>query len=105
MRPPGDVLGQAAWPLLAKSLNCSTDNISSPNAAQAAAELERVRAAPASRIRALVNDPSVSWTFLPVDDGVTQLADADEARADGHIAKTPLLIGSNANEGTMWTGS
>ncbi|KAK8119225.1 para-nitrobenzyl esterase [Apiospora kogelbergensis] len=110
MDPPGDVLGPAAWPLLAKSLNCSSSaalgNVGVSMAAdQAAAELECVRAAPASSIRAFVNDPSVSWTFAPVNDGITQLADPDLARAEGHVAKIPLLIGTNANEGTMWTGS
>ncbi|KAK6828386.1 hypothetical protein PG987_011727 [Apiospora arundinis] len=56
-------------------------------------------------IRALVNDPSVSWTFVPVNDEITQLADPDRARAEGQIAKVPLLIGTNANEGTMSTGA
>ncbi|KAK8105675.1 Alpha/Beta hydrolase protein [Apiospora kogelbergensis] len=109
MDPPGDVLGPAAWPLLAKSLNCSSSaalgNVGVSMAAdQAAAELECVRAAPASSIRAFVNDPSVSWTFAPVNDGITQLADPDLARAEGHVAKIPLLIGTNANEGHIRSG-
>ncbi|KAK8868421.1 Alpha/Beta hydrolase protein [Apiospora arundinis] len=109
MDPPGDVLGPAAWPLLVKSLNCTSSaavgNNGTSTVAQAAAELECVRAAPASSIRALVNDPSVSWTFVPVNDEITQLADPDRARAEGQIARIPLLIGTNANEGTMSTGS
>ncbi|KAK8090519.1 alpha/beta-hydrolase [Apiospora phragmitis] len=107
MDPPGDVLGPAAWPLLVKSLNCTSSkgNSSTPGSAEAEKELACVRTAPASRIRALINGPSASWSFYPVDDDITQLADPDRARAEGHIAKIPLLIGTNANEGTMWTGS
>ncbi|KAK8127968.1 Carboxylesterase [Apiospora sp. TS-2023a] len=108
MDPPGDVIGPAAWPLLVNGLNCTspTSNSSASISAEAAAtELACVRDAPASSIRALINDPSASLSFYPVDDDITQLADPDRARAEGQIAKVPLLIGTNANEGTMWTGS
>ncbi|KAK8051644.1 hypothetical protein PG993_003029 [Apiospora rasikravindrae] len=108
MDPPGDVIGPAAWPLLVKSLNCTSSKSNSNStlgSAEAAADLACVRAAPACSIRALINDPSASWSFYPVDDDITQLSNPDRARAEGHIAKVPLLIGTNANEGTMWTGS
>ncbi|KAK8080209.1 alpha/beta-hydrolase [Apiospora hydei] len=112
MDPPGDVIGPAAWPLLVKSLNCtsskgnsSSSKISMQSSAEAAAELDCVRAAPADSIRALINDPTAFLSFYPVDDDITQLSNPDRARAEGHIAKIPLLIGTNANEGTMWTGS
>lgn len=106
--PPGDVIGPAAWPLLVKGLNCTsptTNSSTSISAETAATEFTCVRAASASRIRALINEPSASLSFYPVDDDIMQLADPDRARADGHIAEVPLLIGTNANEGTMWTGS
>lgn len=105
----GDVIGPAAWPLLVKGLNCTStpanSNTSISTEEDPVAELACVRAAPASSIRALINDPSASLSFYPVDDDVTQLADPDRARAQGHIAQVPLLIGTNANEGTMFTGS
>ncbi|KAK7956537.1 uncharacterized protein PG986_005759 [Apiospora aurea] len=88
MDPPGDVIGPAAWPLLVKSLNCksSKGNSSSimPGSVKAAAELACVRAAPADSIRAIINDPSSSLSFYPVDDDITQLSDPDRARAEGH---------------------
>ncbi|KAK8028501.1 hypothetical protein PG991_005557 [Apiospora marii] len=77
MDPPGDVIGPAAWPLLVKGLNCTSSAANSSTS---------------------VSPEAATAEFAC-------LADPDRARAEGHIAQVPLLIGTNANEGTMWTGS
>lgn len=80
--------GTAAWESLVAMLNCTSDN----------SALACVRAAPALTIKSVIEHAALA--FSPVTDNVTQVADPKGARAQGNIAKVPILTGSNAQEGT-----
>ncbi len=83
--------GTAAWESLVAGLNCTSSE--SP--------LACVRAASAVTIKDIIERQALS--FSPVTDNVTQLADPKGARAQGNIARVPLLTGTNAQEGTIFT--
>ena len=86
-------LGPLNWQALVAAVNCST----------AASQLACVRAVPATTIKSL--EEQNSWSFSPVTDNVTQLATGASLlakRAAGDIAKVPIFIGSNGQEGRVF---
>lgn len=90
------VYGLDAWKALVGGLDC----ISSRNST--AEEFDCVKRADATAIYDyLWNNTGV--LFTAVNDNVTELSNPFQARIDGNIAKVPILAGTNANEGTLWT--
>ena len=89
---PGDqVTARKAWDTLADKLGCSRK----PDV------LQCVRKADAFKIRDIIEREAV--TFATAIDGVTQISDADAARAAGRVANVPLMLGNNAREGATAT--
>lgn len=78
--------GLASWNALSAALNCTS--------------LDCVRSQPATLIKSIIEPRSLS--FPPVTDNVTQIADPSTARAQGRIAKVPVLTGTNAQEGRVF---
>ncbi|KAI9699141.1 MAG: hypothetical protein M1836_003331 [Candelina mexicana] len=83
--------GTAAWQSLISLLNCTSGQ----------SALDCARAVPALTIKSVIEHAALS--FFPVTDNVTQIADPKGARAQGNIAKVPLLTGTNAQEGAFFT--
>lgn len=79
----------STWASLIAQLNCTTD------------DLTCARAAPASTLKQI--EEMMALSFQPTPDNVTFLRYPNEARAAGQIAPVPILTGSNANEGTLFT--
>jgi acetylcholinesterase len=79
------------WFSLVDGLNCSS----------AVSPLACVRAAPASSIKSFVKKAALSYTAIV--DNVTYVSRSTAARASGRAAKIPIMVGSNANEGTLFT--
>ncbi|KAG6009451.1 hypothetical protein E4U21_002366 [Claviceps maximensis] len=78
-----------SWRRLARALGCSEDNDQG---------LLCMRAAPATQLRDAAEHKSLS--FFPIHDGGATWADHPRRdRQAGRIARVPILIGSNANEG------
>ncbi|KAF2085966.1 alpha/beta-hydrolase, partial [Saccharata proteae CBS 121410] len=86
-----EVSGPAAWTALASSFNCT--NTTSP--------LTCMRSVDATSIKTVVNDNS--WRFTPTNDNITQLLEPKAALRAGAIAKVPVMMGQNTNEGTLFT--
>jgi len=83
----------APWLTLAAALNCTRTHPTS--------NLTCLRAANASVIQSTIEH--LELTFGPVADNVTMLRYPEEARLNKSIANVPILRGSNANEGTIFT--
>ncbi|KAJ3120796.1 hypothetical protein HK100_012648 [Physocladia obscura] len=90
--------GPTAWSTLVNALNCTVPANSTNLEAD---EFSCVQAADTFTIRSTINANSV-YTFSPVNDNVTQQATPFlAAREAGNVAKVPILIGSNGQEGLL----
>ncbi|PVH89071.1 Carboxylesterase [Cadophora sp. DSE1049] len=97
----GNIIGQnlgnlgadttRGWLTLVSALNCSAANDTLPC----------VRRAPASTIKRIIQEGSLS--FNPVVDNMTFVSSATRSRTSGRAAQVPLVVGSTANEGTLFT--
>lgn len=82
--------GALSWNALVSGLGCS--NTSSA--------LACVRAADALTIKSFIEHAGLS--FQPVVDNITRVSNPQVRRANHQIANVPILIGSNAQEGTAF---
>ena len=80
----------ATWQELIDELNCTTSD-----------ELACARAAPATTIKSIIEHGAIA--FRPTLDNYTQLSNPEAARRAGAIAQVPVLTGTNANEGIIFT--
>ena len=83
-----------SWVALAAALNC-TDSHPHSN-------LTCIRSFPASVIKDTIEH--LALPFTPVSDNVTNLRYPAAARVNGSVAHVPIMTGTNANEGTIFTG-
>jgi carboxylesterase type B len=81
----------AAWNKLAAAVGCNTS----------ASTLSCMRALPASTLKNTTEH--LGLAFTAVVDNYTFVANRTAARLSGKIAKVPLMAGTNANEGTVFT--
>lgn len=82
--------GPASWTALASALNCTSSSTD--------VEFTCVQSADAHSIRSILN--STGLEFRPVNDNITQRATPFmKARRAGSVAKVPMLVGSNGQEG------
>jgi carboxylesterase 2 len=81
--------GVEAWTALANGLNCT-----------ATEQLACVRAAPASKIKDVIEKAKL--TFAPKPDNVTFVHDVRANIQSGKSAKVPVIIGTNKDEGTVF---
>ncbi|KAH6683455.1 para-nitrobenzyl esterase [Halenospora varia] len=97
--PPLPGTNEAQWSSLTQLLGCST-----PPAPQT--PLSCMRAIDdASKILAQINTRfpnGLTFTFRPIEDGVTTISNPSAARLAGNIAKVPIMQGTNANEGRLF---
>ena len=91
--PPSPANGTGAWQTLIQMLNCSTGSD--------AEILMCARAANATTIKSI--EEHMMLGFRPIADNVTQSFNGSQARVDGKITKVPVFIGSNAQEGRIFT--
>ena len=75
---------------LIEALNCTTDD-----------DLACARAAPATTIKDIIERGVIA--FGPTQDNYTQLQYPESARRAGQIAQVPIMTGTNANEGSLFT--
>lgn len=80
----------ASWEFLISKLNCGTQD-----------PLACARAAPASLLKQIEEQNSIP--FRPVADNITSLRYPEAARKAGRIAPVPIMLGTNTNEGTIFT--
>ncbi|KAE9977068.1 hypothetical protein BLS_000797 [Venturia inaequalis] len=78
--------GPESWKSLSKALNC--------------ADIACVRKAPATTIKSIIEKMSLS--FEPVKDDVTCSKNVSLALTSGKAAKVPFIIGSNAQDGSIF---
>ncbi|KAF1982133.1 alpha/beta-hydrolase, partial [Aulographum hederae CBS 113979] len=90
--------GNSGWQELANALNCG--NNGNFNNGGGGNSFQCIRNAPAELIKQIVQDRGLSFT--PVYDGNTLPAGAERLRRDGRLNKVPIMIGSNANEATIF---
>lgn len=83
----------ASWESLAASFNCSGRGFSS--------NLTCLRAANATAIQLTIE--KLGLAFNPTVDNVTAVANPSQKRRNRNIANVPLLIGTNANEGRVFS--
>lgn len=89
--PSGD--GEASWATLVKELKCNTTTAAHQHAC--------VANAPAEAIRDILDHKGLSFT--PVVDNITNGPFFNDAFYQGSMAEVPILIGTNADEGTVLT--
>jgi len=70
------------------------------NCSSASDVLACVQAAPASRIKSVIEGPG-NFAFAPIRDNITMVAKAGTARMRKQIAKVPIMIGNNFQEGRL----
>jgi acetylcholinesterase len=80
-----------AWNTLAAAVGCNTT----------ASALKCMRGLPASTLKN--SSEHLGLAFTAMVDNYTFVANRSEARASGKIAKVPVLAGTNADEGTVFT--
>jgi carboxylesterase type B len=80
------------WTTLMSALNCTGSD---------SEILQCARVADATSIKSIGEHAALA--FRPVSDNITQLEFPAEARAAGHIARVPILTGTNAQEGRLFT--
>lgn len=88
---PRNYLPQA-WANLSRALDCPGDYES---------DLACVRAADALDIQQIINEQALD--FNPVADNITLVSDPIERRLSGNIAPIPVIGGTNAQEGRVFT--
>lgn len=81
----------AAWNTLAGAVGCNNT----------ASALSCMRAVPASTLKNA--SEHLALAFAPVVDNYTFVANRTAARLSGNFAKVPVMAGTNANEGTVFT--
>lgn len=85
----GTVSGTSSWNALAAGLGCSSGSA-----------LACLRAADALTIKSYIEHAELS--FQPVVDNVTRVSNPQLKRSNRQIANVPVLIGSNAQEGSAF---
>lgn len=90
---PGLVDSTPTWLALTAILGCS-DPVSN---------LTCVRSVPAENLTEITEANGL--IFYPTSDNVTLLSHPAAARADGNIARVPVLEGTNAQEGTLFAAA
>lgn len=78
------------WTNLITQLNCSGGD-----------DLACARSAPATTLKSIIERGAIA--FRPAQDNYTQLQYPEAARAAGNTARVPVLTGTNANEGILFT--
>ncbi|RVX68571.1 hypothetical protein B0A52_07995 [Exophiala mesophila] len=86
-------VARPGWALLAEAFNCSETHPES--------NLTCLQSQPAELIKSTIE--LFSLPFSPISDGVTSVVSRTEARLNGSFAQIPVLAGSNADEGTIFT--
>lgn len=81
--------GAASWLTLGKALNCTGESI-----------LACVRDTPASTIKGIIETQSLN--FDPIKDDITCSKNVSAALTSDKSAKIPIIIGSNADDGTVF---
>jgi carboxylesterase type B len=79
--------GRPAWDALAAALNCTSQQ----------SNMTCIMAASATTIKDIIEKEGLYFT--PTFDNKTYLSDMGRARTSKHIARIPILSGTNANEG------
>lgn len=93
-----DIFGRDAWDALVGGLNCTSAANSTVD------EFLCVKSVDSEMINGyLANNTGVLFTAS--NDNVTCYSDPFTERAKGNVAKVPILTGTNAEEGTLWTNS
>lgn len=87
---PGFSADDTSWPRLIAALNCTTSD-----------EIACARAVPAATLKDIIEHAALP--FRPTFDNYTQLQYAEAARRAGEIAKVPVITGSTADEGSLFT--
>lgn len=82
--------GLASWQALVSFLGCAT----------AASQIDCVRAAPATTIKAIIEQNMLD--FAPVEDHITQSNDVAPEIVTHTAAQIPFLIGTNSQEGRVF---
>lgn len=80
----------ATWTALISQLNCTGDD-----------DLACARQAAASTLKNIIERGAIA--FRPAQDNYTQLQYPEAARAAGNTARVPVMTGTNANEGILFT--
>ncbi|KAK5076089.1 hypothetical protein LTR51_001769 [Lithohypha guttulata] len=80
----------SSWTRLISQLNCTTSD-----------DLACARAAPATTLKSIIERGAIA--FRPTLDNYTQLQYPEAARRAGNIARVPIMTGTNANEGILFT--
>lgn len=93
-----DVYGPDAWDTLVAGINCTSASNSTAD------EFACVKAADAETIYEYLNINS-GVLFTAISDNVTEYSAPYYERLRGNIAKVPIMTGTNAQEGTLWTTS
>lgn len=81
----------AQWPSFLREVGCTSG----------ATEIACLRKLPAVRIKDAIN--TLNSNFQPTVDGVTLVHSSSAARAAGHFARVPVLVGTNSQEGRVYT--
>jgi carboxylesterase type B len=81
--------GSNSWDALIAALDCGTED-----------PLTCARAAPATTIKNIIEMEALS--FGPVVDNITETGNVRDAITSGTAADIPILIGTNANEGSIF---
>lgn len=93
-----DIYGRDAWNTLMEGLNC-TSAVNST-----AEEFSCVKGVDAGTINNYLGN-NTNVLFTATNDNVTCWSYPFAERAKGNIAQVPILTGTNAEEGTLWTTS
>ncbi|KAI0470572.1 Alpha/Beta hydrolase protein [Xylariaceae sp. FL0804] len=97
-----NVEGVDAWSYLVEQLNCTSSAAPSSGVPEEEEELACVRDADALAIQQVVSNNS-ALVFAGVNDNVTQYAYPEREREAGHIARVPILLGHNLDDGSLFT--
>ncbi|KAF2811682.1 alpha/beta-hydrolase [Mytilinidion resinicola] len=89
------------WNNLASGLGCS---VTPPNLG-CMQKIAATNIKSAIEARYTNNGAYINYGFPPIQDGVTNLVNPEAARLAGNIAKVPVLQGTNAQEGRLFSAS
>ncbi|RKK84499.1 hypothetical protein BFJ71_g14546 [Fusarium oxysporum] len=87
--------GVKSWDLLSQELGCSREELGS-------SQLACMQAVPADKIHHILDRDGIG--FAPAIDGITDVGDFTASIGREVAAKVPILMGTNADEGTILAG-
>ncbi|KAK7419616.1 hypothetical protein QQX98_003207 [Neonectria punicea] len=85
---------EKSWTILAKELGCN-------NTSSGLSEMDCLKVAPAKLIISVLDSNGIG--FMPIVDNTTNGPSFDDALTQELVANVPILIGTNADEGTVLT--